>query len=87
MTDWRASLRFDAIPWLLENGSPPIRYRVLTELLGLPRDDQDVQQARDRVMLLVMEDIRAAAGRLARAEGEYVEEQWRQNPYVSGILL
>jgi hypothetical protein len=46
MTDWRASLRFDPTPWLLENGSPPIRYRVLTELLGRPRDDQDVQQAR-----------------------------------------
>jgi hypothetical protein len=50
MTDWRASLRFDPIPWLLENGSAPIRYRVLTELLGKPRDDQDVQQARQDIL-------------------------------------
>ena len=46
MTDWRASLRFDPIPWLLDNGSAPIRYRVLTELLERPKDDPDVQQAR-----------------------------------------
>jgi len=46
MTDWRASLRFDPIPWLLDNGSAPIRYRVLTELLERGRDDPDVQQAR-----------------------------------------
>ena len=46
MTDWRSSLRSDPIPWLLDNASPPIRYRVLTELLELPRDDADVQKAR-----------------------------------------
>ena len=46
MTDWRSSLRSDPIPWLLDNASAPIRYRVLTELMDLPRDDQDVALAR-----------------------------------------
>jgi len=46
MTDWRSSLRSDPIPWLIENGCPAIRYRVLTELLDMGRDDPDVQQAR-----------------------------------------
>jgi hypothetical protein len=46
MTDWRSSLRSDPIPWLLENGCAALRYRVLTELLDRPREDPDVQQAR-----------------------------------------
>jgi len=46
MTDWRSSLRADPIPWLLENASAPIRYRVLTELLDKGRDDPEVQQLR-----------------------------------------
>ena len=46
MTDWRSSLRSDPTPWLLENASAPIRYRVLTELLDHGRDDPDVQKAR-----------------------------------------
>ena len=50
MTDWKSSLRSDPIPWLLETASPPIRYRVLTELLGLGRDDLDVQKARADVL-------------------------------------
>jgi hypothetical protein len=50
MTDWRSSLRSDPTPWLLEHGSPPIRYRVLVELLDRPREDPDVQKARAEVM-------------------------------------
>jgi hypothetical protein len=50
MTDWKSALRFDPIPWLLETACPSIRYRVLTELLGLGRDDQDVQKLRNEVL-------------------------------------
>jgi len=46
MTDWKSALRADPIPWLLDSACPPIRYRVLTELLERDRDDPDVQQAR-----------------------------------------
>ncbi len=46
MTDWKSALRSDPTPWLLENACPPIRYRVLTELLDVKRDDPDVQKAR-----------------------------------------
>ncbi len=45
MTDWRSSLRSDPMPWLLETAAPPIRYRVLTEILERPKEDPDVQQA------------------------------------------
>ncbi len=45
MTDWKSSLRADPTGWLLETAAPPIRYRVLTELLDRPKDDPQVQQA------------------------------------------
>jgi len=50
MTDWRSSLRSDPTPWLLEHAAPPIRYRVLTELLGLDRDAPEVQKARQETL-------------------------------------
>ena len=50
MTDWKSSLRSDPMPWLLENGSPAIRYRVLTELLELGRENLDVQKARQDML-------------------------------------
>jgi hypothetical protein len=46
MTDWRSSLRADPTPWLLENASAPIRYRVLTELLDQSPDDPEVKKAK-----------------------------------------
>ena len=50
MTDWKSSLRYDPIPWLLENACAPIRYRVLTELLDLSRDDPKVQEVRKETL-------------------------------------
>ena len=49
MTDWKASLRADPIPWLLENACAPIRYRVLVELLDRRRDDPQVVELRKQV--------------------------------------
>jgi hypothetical protein len=50
MTDWKSALRFDPIPWLLETACPPIRFRVLTELLGRGRDDLEVQKVRQEAL-------------------------------------
>jgi hypothetical protein len=50
MTDWKSSLRSDPIPWLLDNACAPIRYRVLTELLELGRDDLKVQEVRKEML-------------------------------------
>ena len=50
MTDWRSSLRSDPLPWLLDNACAPIRYRVLTELLGLGREEPEVQKARQETL-------------------------------------
>jgi len=51
MTDWKSSLRSNPIPWLLDTACAPIRYRVLTELLDRGRDDPDVQQARQEMLV------------------------------------
>ena len=50
MTDWKSSLRSDPMPWLLENAAAPIRFRVLTELMGRGRDDPEVQKARQETL-------------------------------------
>jgi len=50
MTDWKSSLRADPTPWLLETAAPPIRYRVLIELLDRPKDDPDVQKVAKEVL-------------------------------------
>lgn len=50
MTDWKSSLRADPTPWLLETAAPPIRYRVLTELLERPKDDPQVQQVAKEIL-------------------------------------
>jgi hypothetical protein len=50
MTDWKSALRSDPTPWILENACPPIRYRVLTELLERPKDDPDVLKIRQDVL-------------------------------------
>jgi hypothetical protein len=51
MTDWKSSLRSDPMPWLMDNACPAIRYRVLTELLELGRENLDVQKARQDLLL------------------------------------
>ncbi len=47
MGRWLASLKTDPTGWLLDNACPPIRYRVLTEILGRPDDDPEVSRARE----------------------------------------
>lgn len=49
MTDWKSSLRADPTEFLLENGSPPLVYRFLTEILNVPETDLRLQNARRAV--------------------------------------
>ncbi len=46
MADWKSSLRGDPSELLLETGAPPIRYRVLKDILDKPEDDQDLKNAK-----------------------------------------
>lgn len=44
-----SGLRTDALPWLLEEENPCVRYRTLTELLDRPQDDPDVVATRKAI--------------------------------------
>jgi len=68
MTDWKSSLRADPIPWLLDNGCPAIRYRTLVELLDRPKEDPDVQKAR--------QDIQAYAPALKLEKTQKKDGTW-----------
>jgi hypothetical protein len=46
-TTWLERIPGNPVPWLLEFGCAPIRLRTLTEILGRPADDADVQRARE----------------------------------------
>ena len=39
-------MREDALSWLLEAETPAIRYLTLVDLMGLPEEDDRVQEAR-----------------------------------------
>lgn len=47
MTRWINRLHADPVPWLLEYGCAPIRYRTLTEIAGRSGTDAEVAAARD----------------------------------------
>ena len=81
MTDWKSSLRADPIPWLLENGCPSIRYRVLTELLDRGKEDPDVLAARQAVLEY---PPAVALQRKQRKDGtwEYSEPDWDELRWV-----
>ncbi len=40
------ALNGDPLPWLLEPENPSVRYWTLVDVLGLPADDPQVQEAR-----------------------------------------
>lgn len=50
--NWLAAIRNDPTPWLLEPTDPSVRYRTLVEILDLPTDASDVQNARAAVARL-----------------------------------
>src|SRR6185436_9230666 len=49
MTDWKSSLRADPTEFLLENGSPPIVFRMLSEVLVQPETDIRREKARREI--------------------------------------
>jgi len=50
MTDWKSSLRADPTEFLLQNGSPPLVYRMLSDVLSVPDTDLRLQNARRDVL-------------------------------------
>ena len=68
MTDWKSSLRADPTEFLLEHGSTPVKYRFLSEILGVPENDPRLQKAREEAALY---KPAAKLGRLQRKDGTW----------------
>ncbi len=50
MDDWKTLLKADPLHWLLEEENPSVRYFTLKHILDKPKDDPEVQLARQRIM-------------------------------------
>jgi hypothetical protein len=47
--EWLENLRGDPVPWLLEPQDPSVRHGTLVHILGRPRDDPEVIEAREAI--------------------------------------
>lgn len=56
----------DIIDWLLEEDAPEVRYRTMTELLGLSKDDPEVKKAYEN--LLASDSLRFVLDKFKRNE-------------------
>jgi hypothetical protein len=50
MIPWKSLLHADAIPWLLEENNPSVRYLTLTEILETPDSQPEVHASRKNIM-------------------------------------
>jgi len=50
MTDWMARVKGDPTDWLLDENNPSIRYLALRDLLGRREGDEELSEARRRIM-------------------------------------
>lgn len=50
MSSWRARLRADPLPWLLDTSTPAVRHLALRQLVGRRADDPEVAAARRAAM-------------------------------------
>jgi len=83
MTDWKSSLRADPTEFLLANGSPPVVYRFLSEVLGVPETDPRLLKARES-LLVYKPAVKLA--RLQRKDGTWggaISMGGAPKPYVS----
>ena len=51
MSDWKSVLKADPTDWLLEEDNPSVRYFTLSQILGKPQNNSEVQAAKKEIML------------------------------------
>lgn len=51
MSEWKKLLKANPLDWLLEKNSPSVRYFALTQILGKPQENYDVEEAKKEIML------------------------------------
>jgi hypothetical protein len=50
MSDWTSVLKANALPRLVEEDNPSVRYFILVDILGLPAQDNRVMAAKKAIM-------------------------------------
>jgi hypothetical protein len=50
MSDWKSYLKADPTNWLLEKDNPSVRYLALTDVIGVPADHSQANEARRAIM-------------------------------------
>ena len=68
MSDWKAVLKADPLPWLLEDDNPSVQYSTLVDIMGEPDSSLPVREAKSRSM----------------ETGTWPKIWERQNPEVTG---
>ena len=51
MSEWKTLLKANPLDWLLEKNNPSVRYFALTQILGKPQENYDVEEAKKEIML------------------------------------
>lgn len=83
VTDWRAALNADPLPWLLDEEAPAVRHRALRELLDRPADDPEVADARAQAMT---SDPIAGILAAQQPEGWWVKPGGGYSPKYTGTV-
>jgi hypothetical protein len=78
MESWQCGLNGDPIPWLLEPENPSIRFWTLVEILGLPHQSEEVQDARASIP---QQSLVKELFNLQHPEGYWGDDQTR--PYTA----
>jgi hypothetical protein len=90
MTGWKAHLRANPIPWLLEEDNPSVKYLALKEIMDAPESRPEVRTARKNIMktgpvpkILARQ---AAGGYWEKAEDFYIRTKYRGTVWSFIIL-
>lgn len=78
MYSWQPHLRGDPLPWLLSSENMSVRYWTLTDLLGRPESDAELQEARAGI---AEQAVTKAIFALQRPEGHWGDDESR--PYTA----
>jgi hypothetical protein len=90
MSNWKSYLHADSTPWLLEDNNPSVQYLTLTEILGIPESQPEVQASRKNIMKtgLIPKILakQSPGGHWEKAEDFYIRTKYKGSVWTFIIL-
>jgi hypothetical protein len=90
MTEWKSLLHADAIPWLLKDNNPSVRFLTLKEILDKPKAHPEVRTARQNIMKTGMIPKilakQSPGGYWEKAEDFYIRTKYKGTVWTFIIL-